>query len=115
MVASLLGMGNTGMKGLILDIYRNRKADGFNVCKNVNKVVGVSDEIVGIFEPNESMPAVKVVSRYIAGQISLCAYPIDKDGNMIKGMFGGDFVYSIDSRFRRVSPYPIPLHDRMER
>ena len=29
-------------------------------------------------------------------------------------MMGGTFIYSSDSRFREVHPYPIPLHDRVE-
>lgn len=29
-------------------------------------------------------------------------------------MFGGNFVYTSDSRFRAVCPYPIPVHDRIE-
>lgn len=29
-------------------------------------------------------------------------------------MFGGCFAYSSDSRFRDISEYPIPIHDRVE-
>jgi hypothetical protein len=29
-------------------------------------------------------------------------------------MAGGNFVFSSDSRFRAVCPYPIPVHDRYE-
>lgn len=29
-------------------------------------------------------------------------------------MFGGNFIYCSDSRFREISPYPIPIHDRIE-
>jgi len=29
-------------------------------------------------------------------------------------MMGGNFVYSCDSRFRRLNDYPIPVHDRAE-
>ena len=32
----------------------------------------------------------------------------------IGGMMGGNFVYSSDSRFRQISPYPLPVHDRFE-
>lgn len=103
------------MKGLILNIYRSRKPDGFNVCKNVDKVVAVSDEIAELFEADESMPAVKIVKRELFGNIHICAYPVDQDGQVIKGMFGGDFIFTDDSRVRRICPYPIPLHDRVER
>ena len=33
----------------------------------------------------------------------------------VKGSFGGSFAFSTDSRFRSVSEYPIPIHDRQER
>jgi len=29
-------------------------------------------------------------------------------------MFGGNFLYSCDSRFREICSYPIPIHDRIE-
>jgi hypothetical protein len=29
-------------------------------------------------------------------------------------MSGGNFIYTTDSRFRAVCPYPIPVHDRIE-
>lgn len=29
-------------------------------------------------------------------------------------MFGGNFLYSSDSRFRQICGYPIPIHDREE-
>lgn len=30
------------------------------------------------------------------------------------GMFGGNFVWSTDSRFREYYPAPVPVHDRFE-
>ncbi len=29
-------------------------------------------------------------------------------------MFGGNFIYTSDSRLRAICPYPIPVHDRIE-
>jgi len=29
-------------------------------------------------------------------------------------MFGGNFIYSCDSRFQALCGYPIPVHDRCE-
>jgi len=29
-------------------------------------------------------------------------------------MFGGNFIYTSDSRLRKICDYPIPIHDRVE-
>jgi hypothetical protein len=29
-------------------------------------------------------------------------------------MFGGNFIYTSDSRVREICAYPIPIHDRCE-
>ena len=47
------------------------------------------------------------------------AYPIkiDADGTprTVRGMAGGNFVWTSDSRFRsQVCEFPIPVHDRVE-
>jgi len=44
------------------------------------------------------------------------ALPTDCDGQPIHGgMFGGNFIWSSDSRWRKLYPHPIPVHDRFER
>lgn len=43
------------------------------------------------------------------------AVPCDEDGKKLPGMwcFGGNFIYTSDSRFQRLNGgYPIPVHDR---
>lgn len=42
------------------------------------------------------------------------AEPIDQPSGMVGPMFGGNFCYSSDSRFREICQYPIPIHDRFE-
>lgn len=42
----------------------------------------------------------------------LTAYPVSKKTDGKWYMFGGNFIYTSDSRFP--SNYPIPIHDRVE-
>jgi hypothetical protein len=50
--------------------------------------------------------------RMINGKKHLRAIPV---GETRWVMFGGNFLWSCDSRFRQeVSEYPIPIHDRVE-
>jgi hypothetical protein len=42
----------------------------------------------------------------------VCAVPVKQPEGMCGPMFGGNFIYSSDSRFP--SNYPIPVHDRFE-
>lgn len=59
-----------------------------------------------------SEPILRLNRRMIGGREYLRAIP---DGETRHVMFGGNFVWSTDSRFRRqVSEYPIPVHDRVE-
>jgi hypothetical protein len=44
----------------------------------------------------------------------ICFEPEVKPEGVLSSMFGGNFIYSSDSRFRRISAYPAPLHDRFE-
>lgn len=72
--------------------------------------------VEGPFEANDETPALKLVKRVIGGQEYLHAEPTDKDRplNMAGPMFGGNFVFTSDTRFNEVSRQPIPVHDRFE-
>jgi len=65
---------------------------------------------------NPTEPVLKVVRRNFGGTDYLHAEPVNAPGkNMIGWMFGGNFVYSSDSRYREwVCEYPIAIHDRCE-
>ncbi len=68
----------------------------------------------GPSEPTEDYPAVKLVRRELFGMKYIHAEPVNQPSGMNGPMFGGTFIYSCDSRFRDMCPYPIPLHDRFE-
>jgi len=98
------------MKGLIANVYR---AENYNCTNGVtsycNSVLLVGNGIPELFEA-DGMPVLKVVRRNIVGREHIHAEPIEATrGNR---MFGGNFVYTSDGRFP--SPYPIPVHDRVE-
>jgi hypothetical protein len=104
------------MKGLIVEIYRNSFGDCSNkgLSSKVTKCLLVGAGVPEIFNSSADCPPVQIVERNIRGEIYLTAYPVKEDGTLDKGMFGGTFIYSSDSRFREISPYPVPLHDRFE-
>lgn len=103
------------VKGMIVDIYKH-----FTDCSNGglsskhNRCLLIGEGIPKIFN-GENMPVVTIVKRDINNETYLTAYPVREDGNVDRsGMYGGCFIYSSDSRFRKVSAYPVPLHDRKE-
>jgi hypothetical protein len=61
-----------------------------------------------IFAPNPERPPVRLVRR---GNY-LHAEPVYQPKGLVGPMFGGNFIYSSDSRFP--SEQPIALHDRWE-
>ena len=65
------------------------------------------------------LPVLIIMSRKIAGceQLYLTAYPVNLFNQPNQsGMFGGNFVWTCDSRFPKIGEhsYPIPIHDRFE-
>lgn len=105
------------MKGMIAYIYRDSMGDCSNngISSKYDKVVVVDKDLPEIFEPNNDMPAVKLVRRFIGGSEYIHAEPLTwNESDDITGMFGGCYIMTSDSRFRKISQYPIPLHDRSE-
>lgn len=58
------------------------------------------------------LPVLVLVRRNIGGQPYLHAKPVSAGTSHT--MFGGNFIYTSDSRFRELCQYPIPIHDRIE-
>lgn len=59
--------------------------------------------------PNEV--CLTLVRRMIGGREYIHAVPA---GISKHTMFGGNFIFTSDSRFTSISPYPIAVHDRVE-
>jgi hypothetical protein len=50
----------------------------------------------------------------LAASIEFALYPIEDADGRVGPMFGGNFLWTSDSRFRRLFDGPIPIHDRFE-
>jgi hypothetical protein len=98
------------LEGLSADIYRSQYDSPTNKLYGKKGVIIVDKEVPKIFDADESTPAVKLVRRKLPWGDYIHAIPYDQPEG--RGMFGGTFIYSSDSRFP--SKYPIPLHDRVE-
>ena len=103
---------------LICDVWR--KADGFDYSKNgctkqFDQVLLVGPEIQGpyniekdIDEPIVNYPILYLHHLYTIKGLSYYASPDPTNG--VTYMFGGNFIYSPDSRYP--FPYAIQVHDR---
>lgn len=105
----------TELKGLIVSVYTDTPTQPMNVL-----VIG--EGIPEIFSnQGRDLPVVKLVKGNINNTAKIV--PVHEDGNEIQGtMFGGSFVTTSDSRFRRAVEVitgsvffgAVPLHNRIE-
>lgn len=106
-------------KGLAVNVYRIPEwGDMSNkgVTSRCSTFVLTWDDMPAecqVFEVTERRPELVLVRRKLMHQQPeyLHARPADETRHT---MMGGTFIYSSDSRFRAVSDYPIPVHDRVE-
>jgi|LSQX01.3.fsa_nt_gb hypothetical protein len=106
-------------KALLIFVYeRGTLSNSSNggITKHHKEVLVLCDEgpfTVDLDDPPENL--VKVVTRNIFGQEykHLEPYKTPEPGK-VGWMDGGSFGYGYDSRFRRISKYPLPIHDRQE-
>jgi hypothetical protein len=107
------------LKGMLVSIY----TDGDRGCTNGpsncrSKIVLVNPKLPEIFEANEETPAMALKLRDMGrlGTMWLVEPIIESPDESYTGMFqfGGNFVWTSDSRFRNISEQPVPIHDRYE-
>lgn len=102
-------------KGLIVSVLTDKlcgDCSNNGISSKNNKLLFV--DASGPFEGDETN-SVKLVRRNLFGSEYLHVEPLTKPEGRFNGpMFGGNFIYSSDSRFREISAYPIPIHDRYE-
>ena len=99
-------------KGLIVDVYRDSGGDCTlnGVSSKYDRFVLIGEVVDPVFEPSEDIPAIYL--QYHCDQPIAVPKEV-RDGKW--GMYGGNFLYTCDSRFRQnVNPYPIRIHDRIE-
>jgi hypothetical protein len=114
------------MKGVSVSIYRSDLGDCTNrgitsPARSQDKIFVVFDEAVEqgnwdlvACKDNPKFVCLKIVRRNIGGGLYLHIEPMFDRGSGVGPMAGGNFVFTSDSRFRRVSQYPLPVHDRWE-
>jgi hypothetical protein len=85
------------------------------ISKNNDSLLLVCPEgYVEIEDDNSNsynLPVVEIETRVIGGEKYMTLKPA---GDTRWLMFGGNFGYCSDSRFRRMSAYPLAIHDRCE-
>lgn len=101
----------TAPKGITALIYRDDLGTDFSnrgISANVMEVSVIGDGTDPVFAATDERPAVRLVIH---------AEPVTPAGEPKPWyMFGGTFIYSSDSRFRRAAGHygAVPLHDRRE-
>ena len=105
-----------------MSVYRNARL-GDSTAKGATAIydafVLIGPGIDGAFETIEGRPELELRER-MGRPIAVPAMPMyhgePVDASKMAGpMFGGNFVYSSDSRFARLNDgRPIPVHDRYE-
>lgn len=102
------------MKALIINVYKN--ASGYDCTNNgisskYQSLLLVCDEgNIEIDENNLPENLVKIVVGYKG---MLHVEPVARPSG-VGWMAGGNIANTCDSRFRRLSPYPLSIHDRQE-
>jgi len=98
-------------QGLFCSVYRSPK-DGSNrgITSKVDEVLLVGPGVRGPFAASEGDTVLYLHWWDVGGERRYFASPESR--HSMRYMFGGNFIYSCDSRFP--SRQPIPVHDRRE-
>ena len=104
------------MRALPLEIFKSNLGDCSNggISSRFKEILLICDE--GHIEIDENNPPenlCKLVERNLGFTVYKHIEPVAK-AKGVGWMAGGTLVYTCDSRFRRMSEYPLVLHDRTE-
>lgn len=105
------------MQVLPIDVYMNKDSLDYSnngISCRYNRVLLDCEDgplCVDLNNPPENL--VKLVKRTIFGIEYMHLEPYKNTGGN-RYMFGGCYCSSSDYRFKRISNYPLPLHDRQE-
>lgn len=104
--------------GFRVSVYRN--ADGVDcsyqgISSRVSRLTIIGHNILPeLFEASDDAPAVKCIIRRSGSWSFPIIVPMDAGPNGYPYMFGGNFAYSLDSRWLEVSDQAIKIFDRIE-
>lgn len=106
------------MKAISLNIYKHRNEDFSNggISSRYSEVlIECKDGYIDVDEDNLPENFCEVVKRNFGTETYLHLEPVKRpDKGSVGWMAGGCFCSSCDSRFSRISQYPLSLHDRQE-
>lgn len=107
------------MKALPISVFRTQRiSDCTNggISSMYDTLLLICDEgFMKIDEDNPPKTLVKIVTKNIGGKEYKHIEPVAKVNDGCVGwMAGGNIAYSSDSRFSRMSEYPLSIHDRQE-
>lgn len=106
-------MKTTRKKGLLVHTYCSKGDSTTDGPTNFyNAFVLIDEAIDGPFSPIERIPELQLRRMNFGDNQYIYAVPTalaDKSP-----MFGGNFVWTSDSRLSKITKYPIPVHDRVE-
>lgn len=106
--------------GLLVDIFKHggRSHANGGISNRFDEALIVGD-FDGPAKPRPGLPVLQIVPGNLSGLLK--AVPVlgweaeaTIRGKTVGPMFGGSFIWSSDARFRRISEYPVPIHDRFE-
>ena len=106
------------MKALRINVFKDSLGDCTNngITNRFDHLLLICEE--GYIEVDETNPPenlVQIVTRYICGERYKHIEPVARPASGCVGwMSGGNVAYSCDSRFHRLSQYPLCVHDRQE-
>lgn len=104
------------MKALPIYVYSNNSFKGTSnngISEEFDKLLLIHEE--GFIEVDENNPPknlVKVVTRHLADGEYKHIEPYESPKSWY--MHGGSFASTSDSRFSKISKYPLAIHDRQE-
>lgn len=81
------------------------------VTSGATRAILVGEGLPELFDAGPGEPLLRLEDR---GRHGFRAVPAKKQNGAVGPMFGGHFVWTSDSRFRAIAPYPVPVHDRYE-
>ena len=95
---------------MLVSIYRNPLGDCTNGGKSSkhNDAILIGGGMAEVFEAKDGDLALELCQRRDG------TYFAKPKGETRWCMFGGNFCWTSDSRFRRISEAPIQIHDRIE-
>ena len=104
------------MKALPINVFKDGKGDCSNggISSRYDRLLLICDDgFIDIDENDLPENLVKIVTRHLFGSEYKHIEPVASPSGA-GWMSGGAIGYTCDSRFSRLSQYPLQIHDRQE-